>query len=211
MTPAQRQAWEREIERLKPKQPAFVINETGKASSDKSLGQLFIGTILSSPVLYYGSINHCGREQRITLFFNRALRDRSDHHLTIAKSTSGQLDVSHAASSTHTVSPKLKYPSRSEFIEALREGVIAGKPRLEKGGPIQIRLKLGGYEGKATVIISSDNPGEFEVGGATKDPDQLSRRIRVAAWALFQEKVFGRFIIEYDRKSGLLTIKRTEL
>ena len=197
---------------MSPKQPAFVINETGKASSDKSLGQLFIGTILSSPVLYYGSINHCGREQRITLFFNRALRDRSDHHLTIAKSTSGQPDVSHAASSTHTVAGKLKYPRRSEFIEALREGVIAGEPRLEKGGgPIQIRLKLGGYEGKATVIISSDNPGEFEVGGATKDPDQLSRRIRVAAWALFQEKVFGRFNIEYDRKSGILTIEKAEL
>ena len=36
------------------KQPAFVINETGTTSRDKSLGHLFIGTILSSPVLYYG-------------------------------------------------------------------------------------------------------------------------------------------------------------
>jgi len=59
----------------------FVIIETGTTTGDKSLGHLFIGTILTSPVLYYGSINHCGPEQRITLFFNRALRDRSDHHL----------------------------------------------------------------------------------------------------------------------------------
>ena len=76
------------------KQPAFVIIETGTTLRNKSLGHLFIGTILSSPVLYYGSINHCGHEQWITLFFNRALRDRSDHHLTIMQSTSGQPEAS---------------------------------------------------------------------------------------------------------------------
>ena len=74
-------------------QPAFVINETGTSSTGKSLGHLFIGSIFSSPVLYYGTINHCGHEQRIKLFFNRALRDRSDHHLTIVQSTSGQPDA----------------------------------------------------------------------------------------------------------------------
>jgi hypothetical protein len=76
------------------KQPAFVINETGTPSRGKPLGHLFIGSILTSPVLYYGAVNHCGHEQRITLFFNRALRDRSDHHLAIMESTSGQPDAS---------------------------------------------------------------------------------------------------------------------
>jgi len=85
---------ERNPRAVSAKQPAFVINETGTTSVDKSLGHLFIGTILTSPVLYYGSINHCGLEQRITLFFNRALRDRSDHHLTIMQSTSGQPEAS---------------------------------------------------------------------------------------------------------------------
>jgi len=91
------QSIEIEVERnpkaVLAKQPAFVVNEAGKTSRDKSLGQLFIGTIFSSPVLYYGSINHCGREQRITVFFNRAIRDRSDHHLTITQSSFGQPDV----------------------------------------------------------------------------------------------------------------------
>jgi len=73
------------------KQPAFVIIEAGTPSRDKSIGHLFIGTQLKSPVLYYGSLNHCGPTQRIKLFYNRALRDRSDHHLTIMKSISGQL------------------------------------------------------------------------------------------------------------------------
>lgn len=85
---------ERNPRAVSAKQPAFVINETGTTSVDKSLGHLFIGTILTSPVLYYGSINHCGPEQRITLFFNRALRDRSDHHLTIMQSTSRQHEAS---------------------------------------------------------------------------------------------------------------------
>jgi len=115
---------------------------------------------------------------------------------------------SHPTSSTSKVSAKLKYPGRSEFIEAMREGVNAGKSRLEKGRPIEIQMKLGGYQGKATVIISFNDPDEFEVAGAIKDPDQISRRIRAVAWALFQEKVFGRFIVEYDRKSGILTIQR---
>jgi hypothetical protein len=74
-------------------QPAFVINETGKSPSSNSFGHLFIGSILSSPVLYYGTINHCGHEQRVKLFFNRALRDRTDHHLTIMQATSGQPEV----------------------------------------------------------------------------------------------------------------------
>ncbi len=76
------------------KQPPFVINETGTPSRGRPIGHLFIGSILTSPALYLGSINHCGHEQRITLFFNRQLRDRSDHHLAINETTSGQPDAS---------------------------------------------------------------------------------------------------------------------
>jgi len=82
---------ERNPKAVLAKQPEFVIFEAGTPSRDKSIGHLFIGTKLKSPVLYYGSVNHCGPAQRIKLFFNRALRDRSDHHLTIMQSVSGQL------------------------------------------------------------------------------------------------------------------------
>jgi hypothetical protein len=41
-----------------------------------------------------------------------------------------------------------------------------------------------------------------------KDPSRFAQRIRVAAWALFEEKVFGRFVIEHDRKSGIVSIRR---
>ena len=70
----------------------------------------------------------------------------------------------------------------------MREGVIAGKRRLEKGSPIEIQMKLGGWQGEVAVIVNPDDQDEFEVGGTFNDPDQISRRIRVAAWALFQEK-----------------------
>jgi hypothetical protein len=89
-----------EIERnpsaVSAKQPAFMINKAGRTPGDRSIGQLFIGTILTSPVLYYGSITHCGAEQRISVFFNRALRNSADHHLTIMRSTSGNAGTSSA-------------------------------------------------------------------------------------------------------------------
>jgi hypothetical protein len=73
---------------LTEKQPLFVILPAKAAPSGEPLGHLFLGSILTSPVLYYGSLRHCDHEQRINVFFNRALRDRSDHHLVILPSTS---------------------------------------------------------------------------------------------------------------------------
>jgi len=81
---------ERNANAVSPKQPAFIVVEAGGSSGGRPIGHLFIGTILSSPVLYYGSLNHCGPEQRMAGFYNRAIRDRSDHHLIIMPSTSGQ-------------------------------------------------------------------------------------------------------------------------
>ena len=88
------------------------------------------------------------------------------------------------------------------------EGINAGKLRLEEGHLIEVELEPGGYDGKGAVIISAADPDKFIVAGAIKDPDRFARRIRVAAWALFEEKIYGRFIIEHDRKTAIATIKR---
>jgi hypothetical protein len=104
----------------------------------------------------------------------------------------------------------IKYPTRSQFIDALREGVKLGRSRLEEGRSIEVKLKPRGYQGKSPVIIDQDDSKEFKVLKTMKDPTRFPRRIRVAAWALFQEKVFGRFIIEHDRESGIVTIKRDD-
>ena len=71
-----------------------------------------------------------------------------------------EIHESNGSSPTHELTTKFKYPSESQFIGALREGVHAGKSRLQEGYPIQIRLKPGGYAGKGTVIISADDPKE---------------------------------------------------
>src|SRR5262249_17722229 len=96
----------------------------------------------------------------------------------------------------------------SEFIDALREGVKLGRARLEQGHIVEVKLKPGGYQGKWSVIISSDDPKEFKVIGTMEDPTRFPRRIRVAARALFEEKLSGRFVIGHDRKSGIFTIRR---
>lgn len=104
----------------------------------------------------------------------------------------------------------LKYPSHSEFIEALREGVKLRRSHLEQGRLLEVKLKPGGYQGKWSVIVSPDDAKEFKVIGTMKDPTRFPRRIRVAAWALFEEKIFGCYVIEHDRESGIVTIKRDE-
>ncbi|MHC5536828.1 hypothetical protein ACYOEI_00980 [Singulisphaera rosea] len=79
---------ERNANAITAKQPAFALVEAEAASAGRAIGHLFIGSILTSPVLYYGSFVHCGTEQRVAVFFNRALRDRTDAHLTIMPSAS---------------------------------------------------------------------------------------------------------------------------
>jgi hypothetical protein len=60
------------------------------------------------------------------------------------------------------------------------------------------------------VLIDPHNPKEFKVIGTMKDPTRFAQRIRVAAWALFEEKTFGRFVIEHDGELGIVTINRDE-
>ena len=58
------------------------------------------------------------------------------------------------------------------------------------------------------MIIRPDNLEEFEAVGSMSDPSRFPQRIKVAAWALRQEGAFGRFIVEHDRESGIVTIRR---
>jgi hypothetical protein len=74
---------------LTEKQPAFVVVGAEGAPPDE-LGHLFVGSILTSPVLYYGAFKHCKKDHWVSIFFNRGLRDRSDDHFTILQSTSKQ-------------------------------------------------------------------------------------------------------------------------
>jgi hypothetical protein len=105
---------------------------------------------------------------------------------------------------------KFKYRMRSEFIDKLREGIKLGSGNPQQGRPIEIKLKPGGYKGKCSLIVRSNDQGEFEVVETIKHPTRFPQRIRVAAWALREERVFGRFVVEHDPDAGIVTIKRDE-
>ena len=72
------------------KQPAFLFFDARQAENVRQLGHLFIGTKPKSPVLYFGAINHCGDEQRVVVFFNRAFRMSMDPHLLLVRQVGGK-------------------------------------------------------------------------------------------------------------------------
>jgi hypothetical protein len=67
------------------KQPAFLFFDARQAEDVQQLGHLFVGTKPKSPVLYFGAINHCGVEQRVVVFFNRAFRVSTDPHFLLVR------------------------------------------------------------------------------------------------------------------------------
>ena len=104
----------------------------------------------------------------------------------------------------------VRFPKRSEFLESLRLGIKLGRSVLDSGRLIEVRLKPGGYHGRKVVIIRAEDREEFEAMGSMRDPTRFPQRIRTAAWALHQERAYGRFEISHDRDSGVITIKRDD-
>jgi hypothetical protein len=104
----------------------------------------------------------------------------------------------------------IRFPTRSQFFDPLRLGIKLARSRMDQGRPIEVQLEPGGYRGKWVVIITPENHEEFEAIGSMRDPTRFPQRIKVAAWALHQEKAFGRFVIEHDRDSGTVTITRDD-
>jgi hypothetical protein len=102
----------------------------------------------------------------------------------------------------------IRFPIRSESLDALRSGIKLGRSALDAGRPIEIPLKPGGYVGRWPVIIRQEDDEEFEVVGSMNDPTRFPQRIRAAARALHLEGVFGRFEIRHDRDPGVITIRR---
>jgi hypothetical protein len=101
----------------------------------------------------------------------------------------------------------IPFPARSQFLDDLRTGIKSGRQELLSGGLIEIRLRPGGYQGNWVVILRPDDQERFDVKGRVPDESRFPQRIRVAAWALHQEGLFGRFAVSHAR-TGVLTIQR---
>jgi len=102
----------------------------------------------------------------------------------------------------------IRFPRRSEFLEPLRDQIKLNRHRLEGGEAIEVSLKPGGYGGKWSVVIAPDDHETFQAEGSISDPTRFPQRIRVAALALAQEGLHGRFFIRHDRDSGAVSIRR---
>ena len=74
----------RNVSAVTDKQPAFLIFEASDHAKSRQVGHLFVGTIRTSPVLYFGELHHCGSAVRAAVFFNRAFRVSSDAQLVVA-------------------------------------------------------------------------------------------------------------------------------
>ncbi len=71
------------------KRPWFFLFDANEVNNSRQLGHLFVGAN-TGPVLYYGGLHHCGTEQRVAVFFNRALLKSTDPQLKIVPQTKKQ-------------------------------------------------------------------------------------------------------------------------
>ena len=72
---------------LTEKQPSFLIKEAGNTQNPAGIGHLFINSkVLTSPVLYFGTLRSPRRKRRVKIYYNRALMDSADSHLVVRES-----------------------------------------------------------------------------------------------------------------------------
>jgi hypothetical protein len=74
---------------LTDKRPRFLVFDASSAGGGTQLGHLFVGTIMTSPVLYFGAVRHCGDEDRVVGFFNRSFSSTTDPHLVLVPHAAG--------------------------------------------------------------------------------------------------------------------------
>lgn len=102
----------------------------------------------------------------------------------------------------------IRFPTRSRFLEPLQEGITAARHRLDEGRAVELALWPGGYGGRWFVIVDPDDRQTFLAEGSISDPTRFPQRIRAAALALALEGLHGRFLIEHDRETGIVSIRR---
>lgn len=108
---------------------------------------------------------------------------------------------------------QIRFPKteKSRFLATLRTRIKEGRTRLESGKPVEVQFEPRGYGGRFTVIIRPGDQEEFEVLSlAKKDPARFAQRIKVAAFALRLEEVYGRFIIAHYPEDGIVSIQRDD-
>ncbi|MBN1316133.1 MAG: hypothetical protein JXA42_11710 [Anaerolineales bacterium] len=98
------------------------------------------------------------------------------------------------------------FPERSMFIKPIENEIRNKRDILFNGQPVVIKFSAEGYNGKIKVRISEANAETFDTDWENKDESRFPRRIRAAAYALFNTGCLGEFFITHDRKTGIIEI-----
>jgi hypothetical protein len=106
---------------------------------------------------------------------------------------------------------EILYPSQSKFHKTMEAQVRTHRGVILEGHPavtIDVRgvAVERGYEGDVYVEIDPRNQYSFTTEWEGSDPTRFPQRIRVAAWALHRNEIYGNFRISHS--SGILRIKR---
>ncbi|MDG5801050.1 hypothetical protein QA597_11830 [Marinilabiliaceae bacterium ANBcel2] len=99
---------------------------------------------------------------------------------------------------------RINYPNNSKFLQPCEEMIQMNHDALAAGLPVTVSLSSGGYPGTISVNIDENIKHSFYTSWNNPDPTRFPQRIKVAAWALFQNGFFGEYIISHE--SGNLTI-----
>ena len=103
---------------------------------------------------------------------------------------------------------RLKYPVRSMFIGPCMEAIIQNKDGFLAGNTITVHLSPEGYNRKVIATIEPNDPYRLWVDW-DGPADRCGARIRAAAKALFELKLFGEFEIIHE--TGILTMRAVSL
>jgi hypothetical protein len=105
---------------------------------------------------------------------------------------------------------KIKYPRKSKFLSSIETQIRRKQKGILKGNSIMIDVRDAalerGYKGEVTIELGPEEQDEFVTDWEHSDPTRFPQRVRVAAWVLHRNEIYGSFRISHN--SGILMIKR---
>lgn len=101
---------------------------------------------------------------------------------------------------------RLAYAQRSGFVEPITAALEKQQWRLDEHRAVVVRLSEEGYDGAVIVEVDRDDDDSFGSDWEGSDETRFPARIRAAATALRDLRLYGKFDIVHEQ--GVLVITR---